>query len=52
MSLSSTLNGSQGLSSTGNHKQNSKLEANFFNKIDVLSAELKGIENKVHDLEE
>jgi hypothetical protein len=51
MSLSSTLNGSLG-SSPGSHKLNSKLDANFFNKIDVLSAELKDIENKVHDLEE
>jgi hypothetical protein len=52
MNLSSTLNGSLGPSSPGSHKQNSKLEASFFNQIDVLSAELKDIENKVHDLQE
>ncbi len=41
MSLSSTLNASQGLANTANQKQTQKSEANFFHKIDVLTGELK-----------
>jgi hypothetical protein len=49
MSLSSTLNASQSLSAN-NQKQLAKGEANFFNKMDALGAELKEVAVRLHDL--
>lgn len=51
MSLGSTLNASQTLTSSL-QKNNAKQEANFFARLDTLSAELKEVAERLHDLQE
>lgn len=51
MSLSTTLNASQSLSPSL-QKNSHKQDPNFFARIDGLSAELKEVADRLHDLQE